>query len=59
MMPDVRTKGAETHLFILSGQSNMQRLENNLSFTPAVEAEFGAANMAVMHDAQGGQPIRE
>ncbi|MDZ8120247.1 hypothetical protein [Pontiella agarivorans] len=37
----------------------MERLDPNLSFTPTVEAEFGAANVAVVYDAQGGQPIRE
>jgi hypothetical protein len=46
------------HLFILSGQSNMQGLRPQESFTPTVEAEFGAENVIVAMDALGGQPIR-
>lgn len=46
------------HLFILSGQSNMAGLDPNASFTPAVEKEFGADQVIVVKDAQGGQPIR-
>ncbi|NOU36567.1 MAG: acetyl xylan esterase [Kiritimatiellaceae bacterium] len=46
------------HLFILSGQSNMASLDPNLSFVPAVEAEFGKDNVIVVKDAMGGQPIR-
>ena len=46
------------HLFILSGQSNMAGLNPNLSFTPAVEEAFGKANVIVVKDALGGQPIR-
>ena len=52
--------GAEQgkHLFILSGQSNMAGLNPNKAFTPAVTKEFGKANVIVVKDAQGGQPIR-
>ncbi len=46
------------HLFILSGQSNMAGLNPNVSFTPAVEKEFGKENVIVVKSAQGGQPIR-
>lgn len=46
------------HLFILSGQSNMAALDPRISFTPTVEAAFGAENVTVVHDALGGQPIR-
>jgi len=46
------------HLFILSGQSNMAGLNPDLSFTPTVEAKFGAENTLVVKDALGGQPIR-
>jgi len=46
------------HLFILSGQSNMEGLDPEISFTPTVEAEFGADNVIVVKSAQGGQPIR-
>ncbi|NOR75237.1 MAG: serine hydrolase [Draconibacterium sp.] len=50
--------GQGKHLFILSGQSNMQGLRPHESFTPAVEAEFGKENVIVVIDALGGQPIR-
>ena len=46
------------HLFILSGQSNMARLDPDISFTPAVEAVFGKENVIVVKDALGGKPIR-
>ena len=46
------------HLFLLSGQSNMARFKPEPVFIPAVEAEFGADNVIVVKDAQGGQPIR-
>lgn len=46
------------HLFILSGQSNMNGLDPDISFTPTVEAEFGKENVIVVKDAQGGQPLR-
>jgi hypothetical protein len=36
----------------------MAGLDPNISFTPAVEAEFGKDNVTVVKDAQGGQPIR-
>ena len=46
------------HLFILSGQSNMARLDPSDSFTPTVIKEFGSDNVIVVKDAKGGQPIR-
>ena len=45
------------HLFILSGQSNMKRLDPNETFTPRLIAEFGSENVIVVKEAQGGQPI--
>lgn len=48
----------ETHLFILSGQSNMAGLKPEESFTPAVNAAFGKENVVVFKLAVGGQPIR-
>ncbi len=51
-------KDPSTHLFILSGQSNMEQLNPEDSFIPAVQAEFGAENVVVVKDAWGGQPIR-
>ncbi len=53
--PQVHAEG--THLFILSGQSNMERLNPQISFTPAVEKSFGKANVIVIKEAQGGKPI--
>lgn len=49
---------AGKHLFILSGQSNMARLDPDLTFTPAVETAFGKANVIVVKSAQAGQAIR-
>ena len=46
------------HLFILSGQSNMSRLNPDSSFTPTLEAEYGEDNLIVVKSAEGGQPIR-
>jgi len=51
-------ENTSTHLFILSGQSNMERMDPNLTFTPKVEAEFGPERVTVVHAAWGGQPIR-
>ena len=45
-------------LFILSGQSNMSRLDPSISFTPTVIKEFGKNNVVVVKDAQDGRPIR-
>jgi len=47
-----------THLFILSGQSNMAGLDPDLSFAPAVVEKYSAENVIVVKDAHGGQPIR-
>lgn len=49
---------AGKHLFILSGQSNMQGHRPEEAFTPAVEKEFGKENVIVIQDAMGGQPIQ-
>lgn len=46
------------HLFILSGQSNMDGLKPGESFTPTVETKYGKENVIVVKDALGGQPIR-
>ena len=55
---DNSVKDSETHLFILSGQSNMGGLKPEESFTPTVESEFGVDNVIVIKDAVGGQAIR-
>jgi len=49
----------EKHLFILSGQSNMARLNPSISFTPTVEAAFGKDNVIVVKSAKGSQAIRK
>ena len=54
----VNAAGQAKHLFILSGQSNMARLDPNISFTPTVEAAFGKDNVTVVKDAESGAPIR-
>ena len=46
------------HLFVLSGQSNMQGHRPEEAFTPAVEKEFGKEHVIVVQDALGGQPIQ-
>ena len=45
------------HLFILSGQSNMQGHRPNEAFTPTVEKALGKDKVIVVQDALGGQPI--
>jgi hypothetical protein len=45
------------HLFILSGQSNMQGHRPDEAFTPAVEMALGKDKVIVIQDALGGQPI--
>lgn len=47
-----------THLFILSGQSNMQGHRPKEAFTPIVEKVFGKENVVVIQNALGGQPIQ-
>lgn len=46
------------HLFILSGQSNMQGHRPDEAFTPAVSKTLGKDKVIVIQDAQGGQPIQ-
>ncbi len=48
----------KTHLFILSGQSNMAALNPNLSFTPTVTKALAPDKVIVVKQAWGGQPIR-
>ncbi|MBL1320861.1 MAG: hypothetical protein COA63_007345 [Methylophaga sp.] len=57
-MPFANASEQGKHLFILSGQSNMVRLNPDISFTPAVTKEFGEGNVIVVKDASGGQSIR-
>ena len=46
-----------THLFMLSGQSNMAGLDPSKSFIPTVQSALGEENVTVVKDAHGGQPI--
>ncbi len=48
----------EKHLFILSGQSNMVRMNHLESFNPRVEQAFGKDSVIVVKYARGTQPIR-
>ncbi len=57
-VPHVNATENEKYLFILSGQSNMHGLQPEISFTPAVEAEFGKDNVIIVLDAESSQPIR-
>ena len=49
--------GHGKHLFILSGQSNMQGHRPEEAFTPMVENALGKEKVLVIQDALGGQPI--
>ena len=49
---------SDKHLFILSGQSNMQGHRPDEAFTPAVKAALGNEAVIVVQDAMGGQPIQ-
>lgn len=50
--------GPRTHLFVLSGQSNMAGMDPDVSFTPTVTAALAGDEVIVVKSAQGGQPIR-
>ncbi len=54
----VRAEEAGVNLFILSGQSNMSRLELKDEFIPAVEKEFGKEAVLVVKDAMPAQHIK-
>lgn len=47
-----------THLFILSGQSNMAKLDPDISFTPTLKEALKGDKVIVVKDAEGGKPIR-
>jgi len=46
------------HLFILSGQSNMVRMNESKTFITVLENEFGKDNIIVVKDALGSQSIQ-
>ncbi|MCG6158032.1 sialate O-acetylesterase [Rubinisphaera margarita] len=47
-----------THLFILSGQSNMAGMKPDLGFVPELSEEFKEGETAYIKIAEGGKPIR-
>jgi len=57
LSPRVAVAEEGKHLFLLSGQSNMKRFQHKQFFIPAVHAEYGAENVIVIKNAEGGQPI--
>ncbi len=50
--------GKPAHLFILSGQSNMQGMNPKLGFEPEAAKLFPDADVAYIKVSRGGQPIR-
>jgi hypothetical protein len=50
-------RGKKTHLFLLSGQSNMKNLDPDVSFTPALLKAFPDAEVIVTKVAYGGRSI--
>lgn len=54
-----KIKSQEKHLFILSGQSNMQLLRPEESFKPIIEYKFKAENTIIAKYDLGSQPIRK
>lgn len=57
LLTSCKTTGGK-HLFILSGQSNMVRLNPNITFLPELEKQFGSENIIIVKDAMGSQSIR-
>jgi hypothetical protein len=51
-------QGKRKCLFILAGQSNMQGMNQTLTFEPRVCDAFGAENVLIVKEAIGGRPIR-
>ena len=49
---------ARTHLFLLSGQSNMGGLDPEISFIPALQKMLPGDQIIFVKEAVGGQPIR-
>ena len=52
-------QAGERHLFILSGQSNMQGLKEKTSVLPELKKLLPGADIQHVKFAQGGQPIRK
>ncbi len=58
LLPAPASAAEGKHLFILAGQSNMNGLRPERSFTPTVEEAFGKECVIVVKDAHNGSPIR-
>lgn len=58
LLSSCMSKPKAKHVFILSAQSNMARLDLKESFIPTIEAIFGKENVIVVKDAASGQPIQ-
>lgn len=54
---DIHALDKAKHLFILSGQSNMDRMDPAQSFTPTIEKQFGKENVIVVKNAARGACI--
>ena len=54
----IADENVEKYLFILSGQSNMQGMDEKLTFAPRVHKEYGRENALIVKKAIGGRPIR-
>jgi hypothetical protein len=52
------TPGGKVRLFVLSGQSNMQGVNPDTSFTPVVKQAFPKDDVIVVLQAEGGMAIR-
>lgn len=50
--------GDDRHLFVLSGQSNMARLDQNNTFRKVLEGEFGIGSVEIIKFAEEGQSIK-
>jgi len=53
-----RAADKPTHLFILSGQSNMKGMNPELGFVPELSEKFSDCTTAYIKVAEGGKPIR-
>ncbi len=55
---DAEVRAGRVHLVVLSGQSNMARLDPQISFTPALKQALPQDEVIVVKHARSGQPIR-
>ena len=57
MLPGMVLAEGRTHLFLLSGQSNMKNMEYTNRFLPLVQAAFPRDEVVIVKVAVGGVPI--